>query len=240
MKKSWRRAAFYLWLSIGALFILSPVWPVNALAIRIVLLCSFGGVIGGSLFFAWWRRNFFLALSFLYCALGGFLLLPGHDHFNVNALSAANVDALRAYDGTPYFWGGENRNGIDCSGLVRKGMENALFLQGTITLNPQLVRQAFDLWWNDGSARDMRDGYGERTEYVADCESLNHFDASALLPGDLAVTTSGVHVMAYLGGNEWIGADPNAGKVVISAVPDDGDPWFSCPMRIVRWRAFKE
>ncbi|MBI3986575.1 MAG: C40 family peptidase [Lentisphaerae bacterium] len=30
------------------------------------------------------------------------------------------VQCLRRYEGTLYVWGGENRRGIDCSGLVRK------------------------------------------------------------------------------------------------------------------------
>jgi hypothetical protein len=56
-----------------------------------------------------------------------------------------------------------------------------------------------------------------------------------ILPGDMAVTKGGIHVMAYLGNNQWIGADPGAMKVTVFTTPNPTSGWFSCPMNIVRW-----
>jgi len=60
-------------------------------------------------------------------------------------------------------------------------------------------------------------------------------DHTRLLPGDLAVTTNGIHIMAYLGGNRWIEADPVAARVISAKAPSDEIGWFDTPMRIVRW-----
>lgn len=60
-----------------------------------------------------------------------------------------------------------------------------------------------------------------------------------MLPGDLAVTLSGIHVMAYLGDNTWIGADPGEGRVTQFTVPDKKNSYFATPMRIVRWTALE-
>ncbi|MFO1522592.1 MAG: hypothetical protein U1G05_11240 [Kiritimatiellia bacterium] len=37
---------------------------------------------------------------------------------------------------------------------------------------------------------------------------INTMDVSALLPGDLAFTRSGAHVLVYFGDGKWIQADP--------------------------------
>jgi hypothetical protein len=56
------------------------------------------------------------------------------------------------------------------------------------------------------------------------------------MPGDLAVTTSGDHVLAYLGEKEWIAADPGERKVTKFTIPEKKNAYFYTPMRIVRWR----
>jgi hypothetical protein len=53
--------------------------------------------------------------------------------------------------------------------------------------------------------------------------------------GDLAVAAHGLHILAYLGDGRWIQADPNAGKVIIEAVPSKNS-WMQGPVKIVRWR----
>jgi hypothetical protein len=57
----------------------------------------------------------------------------------------------------------------------------------------------------------------------------------SVLPGDLAVTRSGVHIMAYLGNKRWIEADPAAGSVITITAPSANNSWFHTPMNIVRW-----
>jgi cell wall-associated NlpC family hydrolase len=147
---------------------------------------------------------------------------------------------MAKYEGVPYVWGGETRFGMDCSGLVRKGFQNALLKRGLLTLNPSLIRSAMDLWWNDTTASEIGRGYGGRTIPVTNCSSLNTLAGSLLLPGDMAVTTTGIHVMAYLGNNTWIGADPGEMRVAIFAVPEMKNAWFSSPMNIVRWKMLKD
>jgi len=54
--------------------------------------------------------------------------------------------------------------------------------------------------------------------------------------GNIAVTASGVNVLAYLGGDAWIEADPHFGKVVTVSVPAEKNPWFQEPFMILVWR----
>jgi hypothetical protein len=50
-------------------------------------------------------------------------------------------------------------------------------------------------------------------------KSINALDHEKIMPGDLAVTQNGVHVLAYLGERSWIEADPACKKVIIENVP---------------------
>lgn len=63
--------------------------------------------------------------------------------------------------------------------------------------------------------------------------------AERLEPGDFAVTSDGVHVLAYLGDRRWIQADPAAGEVVVDETPSD-DRWFRAPVHVMRWVALAE
>lgn len=47
-----------------------------------------------------------------------------------------------------------------------------------------------------------------------------------LLAGDLADTVEGQHILAYIGRDRWIEADPGYHKVTIETVPDSDNPWF--------------
>jgi cell wall-associated NlpC family hydrolase len=101
------------------------------------------------------------------------------------------------------------------------------------------VRRAFWLWWNDCTASGLGKGENQTTSSVLDTQSINALDQSRILPGDLAVTSSGVHVMAYLGSGKWIEAEPEAGRTIIVTPPSDNQ-WFKARMRIVRWRDLQE
>src|SRR5690606_26471369 len=96
----------------------------------------------------------------------------------------------------------------------------------------------FALWWNDCTASVMGEG-GELTKVHAEARSVNEANAAALLPGDLAVTTNGVHVLAYVGDGRWIEADPGVGRVITLPVPEPRNAWFNTPVRIVRWRVLE-
>jgi cell wall-associated NlpC family hydrolase len=134
-----------------------------------------------------------------------------------------------------YYWGGESGHGIDCSGLIRRGLIDALFWRGLRTCDAALVRGALDLWWHDCSASNLGEQQGGITAAVLETPSINALDHARISPGDLAVTKNGIHIMAYLGANRWIEADPLAGRVLTVTAPSQENGWFDTPMRIVRW-----
>jgi hypothetical protein len=209
-------------------FINFPIRVATAI-VGFALLCS-------ALFLGWkrtWARRFLL---FVYVFLVVFIEFPLPHPVDHESLRTAYCDALKSYTGRPYVWGGESYFGIDCSGLIRKSMEDALAWQGFTTFNPSWVRESFSLYWHDTTARVIGEGYGGRTRLIAQCNTLNTFDDSILQPGDMAVTTSGIHIMAYLGNHTWIAADPDPNKVVLFTVPEEKSSYFSTPMRLVRWK----
>jgi hypothetical protein len=121
---------------------------------------------------------------------------------------------------------------------MRRGLIDAAFLHGIRTFDGGLVRYSIWLWWHDCSARDLGQGHG-LTRPLFNTPSINALDDSRILPGDLAVTDNGVHVMAYLGGSRWIEADPGVGKVIVVSAPSPDNGWFRTPMKIVRWNVLK-
>lgn len=173
------------------------------------------------------------------CLMGGLaaalpLALPGRPP-DAERLRSAYVASLRRYVGVSYVLGGETRRGTDCSGLIRMGMMDACVDSGLAKLNGRLIRAAADEWRHDCSARELMAGHGGRTRLLFRARSINAIDPARLQPGDVAVTASGIHTLAYLGDREWIEADPEQGGVVIVRVPDR-NPWFEQPVAIVRWR----
>ena len=223
-----------LWLLAVAGLIALVLYPVSNRLTRA------GGLLGvfiiwrGVLAFAWPHRRLRFALLGVTGICAVFLLLPARE-VPASDLRDEYTAALRRYEGVRYYWGGENSRGIDCSGLIRRGLIDALFLRGVQTANGGLVRRALLLWWNDTSADALGSGHAGLTDPLFDTPSVNALDHSRLQPGDLAVTMNGVHIMAFLGGNQWIEADPGAGRVIIVAAPADNN-WFKTEMRLVRWR----
>ena len=163
---------------------------------------------------------------------------PGRP-FIPESLRAQYLSSLLAYEGSAYVWGGETRLGIDCSGLVRKGLINASIHQGIRTLNPRLLRLAFDLWWHDATAKALGEGYRGLTKSIAQVPRLAGGLPVGLMLGDLAVTSDGVHVLVYLGDSRWLEADPYLGHVVLLR-STARNPWLTVPVRLVRWRALDD
>lgn len=211
------------------------LFPVSSLATRIATIGAGGSVV---LSLLWLSRD--APLVFLPFYLLSALLItvaaraPSRTG-GAESLRSSYVGELVAYENTPYFWGGESRSGIDCSGLIRRALIDAMVKRALFYGDLALLRSAADLWWNDASAFTIGEGYGGRTLKVAQCDSLNSLDHSLLFPGDVAVTDDGAHTMAYLGDGKWVGADPSEGRVVLFSVPERDSAWFKCPMNIVRW-----
>jgi hypothetical protein len=167
-----------------------------------------------------------------------FLALPARSPPDRASLRSAYVSGLLRYDGVPYYWGGESPKGIDCSGLIRRGLIDSSFIRGIQTLDSGLVRFAIGLWWHDCTAQDFGEGHG-LTSRLFSISSINALDHSTILPGDLAVTSNGAHILAFLGANCWIEADPGVGRVITVFVPSKDNIWFQERMNIVRWNIFQ-
>ena len=106
---------------------------------------------------------------------------------------------------------------------------------GLRNLDGQSIRTAYSLWWHDASALALRDRYRSWTVEIGRAAALNTADHSPLQPGDLAVTSDGLHILAYLGNDTWIEADPNFDRVIHVTVPTE-NPWFNVPVILMRWR----
>lgn len=178
----------------------------------------------------WWR----VAVASIILLCVAFVSLPGRS-IDVNGLRERYVDCVARYEGVRYCWGGESFLGIDCSGLVRRGMIDACLLEGISQFNPALVRHALFLWWNDCSAKALGNHYRGLTQKINRYEALNEISDAQLKKGDMAVTFDGAHVLVYSGNGRWVEADPIPRKVVEVKVPSDLC-WFNVPVNIVRWK----
>jgi hypothetical protein len=230
MRSPRRRYLAGLWILAACLIL----FPINNLPLRVGILLAFLGAYGGLVFVFRGRKPVVIGLLALGAAAGLFLICPGRQP-EAQSLRNAYLRSLRTYEGTRYIWGGENRLGIDCSGLIRASLIKANFEQGLLTANPRLVRFSLSLWWHDCSAKALSEEYRGLTRRIARASSINLLELNQAQPGDMAVTTSGVHVLACLGGNEWIEADPDLKKVVIIRAPTKDNPWFDEPVNVVRW-----
>ena len=189
----------------------------------------------GLIFLTWRRRAIGYGLLGFTVVVIAFLLWPSSPSATANSLRSQYVANLRHYHGTRYYWGGETRLGIDCSGLVRRALIDAFLVDAIRYARPDSARRALSLWWHDCSALALSEEYRGLTLPVTKTRSVNALDHSLILPGDLAVTTNGAHVMAYLGEQRWIEADPEVGRVITVTAPTTENPWFTAPMTIMRW-----
>ena len=237
MKRSLpKRSQWLLWIAGVMSFLAVWLYPVSTLQTRSTGLILFS-VLWISLIALCWQprtaRWCILALTILGI---GFISLPDRRAPDIDSLRADYVAGMQRYMGARYYWGGESPKGIDCSGLVRRGLVDALFLRGFCTLHPALVRDAFWLWWHDTTADGLGHASGVFTVRLFDAPSINQLDHSKLEPGDLAVTQGGAHVLAYLGEKHWIEAEPEAQRVINVTSPRQDQVWFTIPVHLVRWK----
>jgi hypothetical protein len=233
----WRRITLAVWRTIIVVVIFLWFHPVSYRSTRMAIVGLLLGIWSGALVLWWERRTIRLVGLGLAVVVLALVAWPGRA-YDVGQLRANYVKSLLAYEGTTYMWGGENRFGIDCSGLVRRGLIDASLRQGVKSANPGLIRQSFLMRWFDCSASALQDEYRMQTHRLFPARSIHDLDHSKLKAGDFAVTSSGVHTLAYLGDEIWIQADPGAGRVIkVRAAEDNG--WLHMPIQVMRWRAFE-
>lgn len=232
-----RRALWFIWFLLAALWLGATQYSVRFGLLRLAFVVVFL-VLWLMILAAAWPRRTLRVLVLVFSALPLLLLLPGRKPDVVN-LRVAYVQSLRSYKNVPYVWGGETSRGLDCSGLIRRAIIDANWKIGLRTLNPALLRESLAIWWNDCSAAKMRAGYDGRTLRLFEAADLNTLNNARLQIGDFAVTSpGGAHVLAYIGNQTWIEADPKGStgfKVIEVRVPSS-NAWFSQNVSIMRWK----
>lgn len=239
MKQNPRRLILLLTVGSLAALILLNLDPVSTRAHRLVILCSLAGVCFGPLLLFWKykaARIVFLAMPLL--MLSPFLL-PGKA-IGRKSLRDDYLARMVACEGAVYHWGGESRRGIDCSGLPRKALRDALLYQGLSNLNGRCTRLFLKHWWNDASAKALAEGYLGYAEPTGEKGTIATMDYDPLQPGDLAVTEDRRHVLIFLGGGKWIQADPGIERVVIENGRTGKSGWFAVPVTTHRWSVLAE
>jgi hypothetical protein len=214
-------------------FIALCIFPIRDTFIRISI-CILAVMIWLSVLCLIWVKK---KIRWTFLGLTGsvflFLCMPSHS-IPSDKFRDCYVHCLKRYESVDYLWGAESWAAIDCSGLIRQGYIDALWVYGLKTFNGAMIREGLLVWAYDSSAKALRDGYRLKTVQVMEVRSLNSLDSSQIKPGDFAVIRSGVHCLAYLGDNTWIQADPAVKKVVINHVPANSS-WFEASACIMRW-----
>jgi hypothetical protein len=224
----------YLALLGELLFLL--IQPINRLSYNVVML---GSVVLLGIWTAYLLRRRKRLLAVLLVPPGLLLLtLVNQQAVDRAHLRELYLAELRTFAGTEYVWGGENCLGIDCSGLPRKSLINALARYGLTHANGRALLQSGWYWWHDASALELLSGYRGETQVEPTVFTINSQNPR-VRPGDLAVTQNGVHVMVFLDAHTVIQADPGPGRVVIDTIPNDKH-WYTERVQLVRWTALSD
>jgi hypothetical protein len=223
--------------TLGALagVVVFPLHPVHGTILNLAFLGSVLASWVGATVLVWKRWRWRCAA--LLCALlvGIPFVLPDGE-IDPEALRRDYVRRLNAFEGTDYWWGGESSRGIDCSGLPRRAFRDALLAYGVSRLNGRAFRAFLEQWWFDASASALGEGYRSYTIPVVTSGTIQTMSYDRLMPGDLAVTRDGVHILAYVGDGKWIQADPGIGAVATLDGRTDNNLWFRTPVKTHRWK----
>ncbi len=239
--KNWKK---YWWWLPPLVLIFACFWPVNNGITRWLIVLGAWGVFIEILSGAYWlwqkKSKWCFVLIPVLIGLLTWVFVPALHYTPLfDKLQDSYVAELRSYDGTRYLWGGENRFGIDCSGLPRKAIRNALLKTGLKEMNRDFLFLALKNWWFDASAKALAQGYRDYCFPLNLAGTVASAPEKSLKPGDLAITDDGMHVMVYLDPDEWISADPGQGKVMIEHPSESKNPWFTRPVHFFRFTLLK-
>lgn len=217
----------------GALFL--TILPVASTLTKLALLSCAAGTWTALTCLMWRRKPVRVLMLSLPFGLAAPLCLPGSP-IDQNELRIDYVRRMSALEGTCYVWGGEGLLGIDCSGLPRRALRDSLLAYGLRHANGRALRMWLEQWWFDASAKSLGTGYRCYTIPLGGGGTIRTMSYQSLQPGDLAVTTNGRHVLAYLGNDRWIQADPGIGRVAALDGRTSENGWFDAPVTTHRWR----
>lgn len=178
---------------------------------------------------------YFLGVIFLITTIFMFRGTFSHNEQTTLALRDNYVQELMHYEGVRYIWGGENIWGIDCSGLPRKALRNALVRFAFFKGDWRCLKHALKSWWFDASAEALANGY---QNYISPLDlqgTVADAPDNRLSPGNLAITKDGKHIMVYIGKDSWISADPLLGKVVVENPSVSSNPWYKVDVAFYEW-----
>jgi hypothetical protein len=230
-----RRILVYLWL-VALLALLANIgFPVRTGLTRLSLVVLALIVLTGLVLISWRNRILRFSILGVCLAIPVFLSIPSQHPIDPNTLRELYVQKLKRYNGTRYVYGGENGFGIDCSGLVREGMIEALLTYGTRHLHSGAIRSAIKLWWHDCNATRLVNLPGITQPIRGDEYGPLH-EIAGVEAGDLAITKSGSHVLAYLGHQQWIEADPGVGGTHLFTLDGEFKNLSDELVLFVRWR----
>ena len=211
--------------------------PVNAAWSRLALICGAVTLVALSVLRipkkpVCWSVIGITAGLLLWVLLGPAREVPSDE------LKASYLKNLKKYEGVRYVWGGEGIFGVDCSGLPRRALRDAYWSVGMSHLDASLLRSAIVQWWFDSSAQAMSEGYRDYCVGSGVVGTLREVPVESLVAGDVAITTSGVHMLAYLGDYKWIQADPDVGEVIVVDSRSTKNLWLDTEVAIFRLAEF--
>jgi len=227
--------------TMGALagIVIISINPINSTVLNLAFLLCTVAAWSGSIVLAWNWKPLRIALMIVPVLLAIPFSLPG-SAIQESELRDDYVRGMTKLENTKYIWGGESSRGIDCSGLPRRAFRGALIAYGFRHADGGAFRAYLEQWWFDASAKALSEGYRNYTSPIGDKTTIREMNEQYLLPGDLAVTTSGIHVIAYAGEGKWIQADPGIGSVATLNGKTDHNQWFKVPVTLHRWRILSE